>query len=305
MWIIAGTIPDEDSGLCLGSLDGDCIVSGDCLILPDEKKLPIARGTTALAATAILCCRFLGKTPPRLLLAKDKGTGQGSKLAYDWLFKNIADIAKKLKPLNGITFHYFYPDIDGHNRVFMALEGLSPKPLLVADAGFMYAAKMSGYALGYDLFTPDLGELAFLADEKAPHPFYTRGFLLAEENDCPALLKRAISNDNCPANLIIKGSTDYIVCNGEIAAAVSEPSEPAMECIGGTGDIVTGFATAFLACGFSVCKSAIMAAKAARCLGVFKKVNPATQSAELIGTINAMLAKDMPYISADANSQIP
>ena len=49
----------------------------------------------------------------------------------------------------------------------------SPKPTLVADAGFMYVAKMSGYADAYDLFTPEAGELAILADEKAPHPFYT------------------------------------------------------------------------------------------------------------------------------------
>jgi len=45
---------------------------------------------------------------------------------------------------------------------------------LIADAGFMYAAKMSGQASKYDLFTPDVGELAFLADEEAPHLFYTR-----------------------------------------------------------------------------------------------------------------------------------
>jgi len=35
---------------------------------------------------------------------------------------------------------------------------------------------MSGNAQSFDLFTPDAGELAFLADEEAPHPFYTRGF---------------------------------------------------------------------------------------------------------------------------------
>ena len=50
------------------------------------------------------------------------------------------------------------PDIQWHNSVFWALEALSPAPLLVADAGFMYAAKMSGFASHYDLFTPDAGE---------------------------------------------------------------------------------------------------------------------------------------------------
>lgn len=99
----------------------------------------------------------------------------------------------------------------------------------------MYVAKMSGYADAYDLFTPDLGELAFLADETAPHPFYTRGFLLAEEKDLPALMRRAQAHGNCPPNLIVKGRTDHIVCNGMLAATVDTPSVEAMECIGGTG----------------------------------------------------------------------
>ena len=63
----------------------------------------------------------------------------------------------------------------------MALEEWKRRPIVVADAGFMYAAIMSGYAASYVLFTPDVGELAFLADEKAPHPFYTRGYILAED----------------------------------------------------------------------------------------------------------------------------
>ncbi len=293
MWLIAGTVPYEDFGLCLAGLDQESILIGSDLVLPDGRRLPISRGTTALAATAILTCKYLEKEVPRLLLAGDTGKGIGSRLAYDWLAKNFAVFAQKLSPLQGLTFHYFYPDLDGHNRVLMAVEEQTPKPLLVADAGFMYVAKMSGYATSYDLFTPDLGELAFLADEKAPHPFYTRGFLLAEEKDCPALLKRALDNCNCPANLIIKGATDYIVCKGELEASISEPAEPAMECIGGTGDIVTGFVTAFLASGFPICKSAIMAAKAARCLGDYVRPNPATQVAELIANINFMLAKNM------------
>jgi ADP-dependent NAD(P)H-hydrate dehydratase / NAD(P)H-hydrate epimerase len=60
----------------------------------------------------------------------------------------------------------------------------------------MYAAKMSGQAPSYDVFTPDMGELAFLADESAPHPFYTRGFILHEENRAPELIKRAYQHEN-------------------------------------------------------------------------------------------------------------
>ena len=133
--------------------------------------------------------------------------------------------------------------MDWHNRLLLAVRELENAPLMVADAGFMYVAKMSGYADAYELFTPDVGELAFLADEKAPHPFYTRGFLLAEEQNIPVLLARAQEHGNCPANLIIKGKADHIIHEGRLHAVVDSPSVPAMECIGGTGDIVTGLVT--------------------------------------------------------------
>ena len=34
----------------------------------------------------------------------------------------------------------------------------------------MWAAKMSGHADHYELFTPGAGEMAFFADETVPHP---------------------------------------------------------------------------------------------------------------------------------------
>lgn len=291
MWLIAGTVPENDFPLSIDGIWEDSKVEGDMLVLPAGRRLPVARGTTALAATAIMASHSLNKPAPRILLAGDCGTGQGSDEAYTWLSDNLAAIAEK-SGLEGVTFHYFYPDLDGHNRVFLAVEALKPKPVLVADAGFMYVARMSGYATSYDLFTPDIGELAFLADENAPHPFYTRGFLLAGEEDASELLKRALSHGNCPLNMIVKGKTDYILCNGELFAKVSEPSVEAMECIGGTGDIVTGFATAFLAAGIPVCKSALMAARAARFLARFCNPDPATQAAELIANIVGMLKQD-------------
>jgi len=164
----------------------------------------------------------------------------------------------------------------------MAAQALAVPPIMVADAGFMYVAKMSGYADAYDLFTPDLGELAFLADEKAPHPFYTRGFLLAREDDVPPLLQRALEHGNCPKNLIIKGSKDYIVVDGRVIATVDAPSVPAMECIGGTGDLVTGLATAFLCGGAAMDEACTAAARMARLLAQICAPNPGTQIGELI-----------------------
>lgn len=277
MWCIAGTLPDPDFALCPAGLEAESTVAGGLLLLPDGQAVPVQRGTAALAATAILACRELGIAPPRLLLAGDPGSGAGSRAIYAWLEQNLAGLSPA-----GLTFHYLFPDQDWHNRVLMATQALAVPPVMVADAGFMYVAKMSGYADAYDLFTPDLGELAFLADEKAPHPFYTRGFLLAREDDVPPLLQRALEHGNCPKNLIIKGSKDYIVVDGRVIATVDAPSVPAMECIGGTGDLVTGLATAFLCGGAAMDEACTAAARMARLLAQLCAPNPGTQIGELI-----------------------
>ena len=290
MWCIVGTLPDPGFALCPAGLEGPSTVAGGLLHLPDGQTVPVQRGSATLAATAILACEVLGVAPPRLLLAGDPGSGAGSRAIYAWLEQNIAQLSP-----TGLTFHYLFPDQDWHNRVLMAVQDLPARPIMVADAGFMYVAKMSGYADAYDLFTPDLGELAFLADEKAPHPFYTRGFLLAQEDDVPPLLLRALEHANCPKNMIIKGSRDYIVLDGQIAATVDAPSVASMECIGGTGDLVTGLATAFL-CGHANMDSASMgesctaAARMARMLAQHCAPTPGTQIAELIEKLPEALA---------------
>ena len=88
--------------------------------------------------------------------------------------------------------------------------------MLVANAGFIHAAKISVYAKKYDFFTPDAGELAFLADENAPHPLYTRGFLLdSGHEDVPALAKRAWECGNAAQNMLVKARVDTLVVHGE------------------------------------------------------------------------------------------
>ena len=271
-------------GLCEAAAQAPAHVRGGMLHLADGKSIPVQRGTAALAATALLACEALDYEPPRLLLAGDIGSGAGSRALYAWLTEHVEPLAPE-----GLTFHYLFPDVDWHNRVLMAIQAMQAAPLLVADAGFMYVAKMSGYADAYDLFTPDLGEMAFLADEKAPHPFYTRGFLLAEEEDIPALLARAQAHGNCPANLIIKGRADHIVCDGQLTATVEEPSEPAMECIGGTGDLVTGLVTALLAGKVPLCKASLAAARLARLLARHCAPDPGTQVAQLLEQLPQVL----------------
>lgn len=284
MWLIAGTLPDPGFELCPEAVQAGSRVENDALILPGGRAVPVQRGTAALAATAVLASEAYGFPAPGLLAAGDTGQGAGSRRIYAWLEAHLANLAP-----SGLTFHYLYPDLDWHNRLLMALQALEQKPILAADAGFMYVAKMSGYADAYDLFTPDLGELAFLADEKAPHPFYTRGFLLAEEANVPELLERARRHGNCPPHMIVKGGTDYIVCDGEIAATVAHPSVAAMECIGGTGDLVTGLATAFLAGGVPLCRAALAAARAARFLARECAPTPSTQVGELIRRLPRVL----------------
>ena len=139
------------------------------------------------------------------------------------------------------------PDVDWHNRVLFAVQEMQPRPLLIADAGFMYVAKMSGQAGEYDLFTPDAGELAFLADETAPHPFYTRGFILHDNNHVPDLIARAYTYQNASRYLLVKGATDYLADSQGVIATVAEPRIEALEAIGGTGDTLTGIVAALVA----------------------------------------------------------
>ncbi len=273
MWVIVGTVPDAAFSLTRG----DFSVDGDTLVLHGGVRLSVERGTAALAAAAWLACRALDAEPPQVLLAGDAGRGDGSRSVYRHLVGHVAE----LRPA-GLTFHYLFPDVDWHNRVLMAVETLEPRPVLVADAGFMYVAKMSGYADAYDLFTPDAGELAFLADEQAPHPFYTRGFLLETGEDVPALIRRARSHGNCARQMIVKGSVDYIVSGDELCGMVDTPSVRAMEAVGGTGDLVTGLATGFLAAGLPMVEACLRAVRVNRQAALSARPTPATQVGELL-----------------------
>jgi len=159
---------------------------------------------------------------------------------------------------------------------------MAKRPILIADAGFMYAAKMTGQSPEYDLFTPDGGELAFLADETAPHPFYTRGFVLHEENRVPDLIARAYAHENAAQHLLVKGRTDYLARREGIQATIQEPSVEALEAIGGTGDTLAGIAAALIAAGKEVPEAAMIAARVNRLAGFYAHPNPGTPVREII-----------------------
>lgn len=275
MLLVIGTLPEPDLP----------VVAGQAGLTPAGLTLkghlfPVTRGTAALLAAAAQALEFLGQPPPSAFLAGDIGLGEGSRRLYDYAAAHLGE-----QGWTAVVGHYILPLVDGHSRVLMAWEELAPRPRLLADAGFMYVAKMSGYAHLYDLFTPDAGELAFLADEQAPHPFYTRGFILKQEEKVPELVARAYAHDNASRCLLVKGRTDYVACREGILAMVSEPEIPALEAMGGTGDTLTGLAAALISAGREVCEAAHLAARLNRLAGALARPTPASPVTELIARI--------------------
>lgn len=275
MLAVVGTVPDLPPEV----LQGHVSLNGERLFLAG-RELSVGRGTGALLAAAAKSASLLGEASPFACLAGDVGTGEGSLKLYVHLAKKIGSWNAKV-----ITFHYILPNVDWHNRVLLALDNLHRRPLLIADAGYMYAAKMSGQALAYELFTPDVGELAFLADEQAPHPFYTRGFLLKEENRVQELIERAYRNEDASRCLLVKGVCDFVATQQGIVSVVQEPVVEAMEAIGGTGDTLTGMASSLIASGMEVVKACQLAAMANRLAGKLANPSPATQIGRIIEKI--------------------
>jgi len=279
MLCVVGTVPAEDFPLVEGP-----VVLKEGQLLIGETAFSIHRGTPALLAAAVQAAAFLGRPAPCACLVGDTGTGKGSRHLYHYLTESLADNLYET-----ITFHYLQPIVHWHRRLQAVLGGLAPRPCLIADAGFMYAAKMSGEASLYDLFTPDVGELAFLADEEAPHPFYTRGFILHEENRVPDLIALAYRHRNAARYLLVKGQRDYLASEQGILATVDSPVIEALEAMGGTGDTLTGLVSVLLDAGMEMEEAGVAALRANRLAGKFACPTPASQIGEVIGHLQAAL----------------
>jgi len=281
MLAVVGTIPDRDFPLVANEVRLE-----DDRISIQGKRAIVNRGTPALLAAAIKTGEVLGQPPPFGYMAGDIGPGVGSQRLYEYLTLHLEQTDFRV-----ITFHYIQPIVHWHDRVLFVLEKMSPLPILVADAGSMYVAKMSGLSSSYDLFTPDVGELAFLADEEAPHPFYTRGFILHEDNRVPELIARAYAHENASRYLLVKGAQDYLATQQGIQETVDYPMEETLEAIGGTGDTLTGIVSSLISSGMEVGEAAIVAAKANRLAGYYVNPTPATQVIELINQIPRALGE--------------
>ena len=272
---IVGTIPEENFPLISGpvSLEDDYIVIGN-------NHINVNRGTPAMIAAAIATLKYMDKPTPFCYLVGDIGNGKGCKLLYKELEENIINTS-----FDTLAFHYFQPEVTLFKKVIAEISKMPKRPTLIADAGFMYVAKMGGDARFFDLFTPDAGELAYLADEKAPHPFYTRGFILHEDNQVPDLIKRAYQHNNAASHLLVKGSKDYVADKDGIIEIIENPIVETLEPIGGTGDTLTGIVSALVASGLDIKTASAKAAMVNRLAGFYAKPTPATQIYDIIKQI--------------------
>ena len=146
MLAIVGTIPDLDFPVVAGEVtlrEGRIWVAG--------RSAPVNRGTPALIAAAIKCLEVLGLPMPYGYLAGDIGLGGDSRRLYDRLVKDLPS-----SDFRALTFHYLQPDVDWHNKILFAIGQIRRRPILIADAGFLYAAKMCGLAEDYDVFTNEI-----------------------------------------------------------------------------------------------------------------------------------------------------
>lgn len=272
---VVGTVPDLQFPLVHGKVRW---AEGQIRI--DGRRIPVNRCTPALLAAALRTTDFMGGPEVYAFLVGDIGKGDGSRRLYQFLSRHLSEFDFRV-----LAFHYLQPDVDWHSPVLFAAQAMPCRPILIADAGFMYAAKMSGQSGSYDFFTPDAGELAFLADELAPHPFYTRGFILHQDNKVPELIRQANANGNAADCLVVKGAVDHIARGGQVVRTVDRPCFEAMEAIGGTGDSLTGILAALCGAGFERIEAAVLAARVNRWTGTLVDPTPATQVAELIDKI--------------------
>ena len=279
--LLAGTIPSTDLELITGEA-----VLADGKLLIGRTSVPINRGTAAMIGAACAIAACCNDEAPRCVIGGDIGKRTGSRSVYRYLIRELPRLDASI-----LCLHYIIPDIALHNQMLSSVRKMASRPLLIADAGFMYAAKASGQASCYDLFLPDLGELAFLADDKAMHPAYTRGFLTRLEDNPAGLIERAYTSSNAARYLCVKGRRDYICTEGKIINEISSPVIEELEPVGGTGDTITGMVAGLVQHGYQLPEACSIACTANRLAGQMSHLSPATQIHEIISLIPAAISK--------------
>jgi NAD(P)H-hydrate repair Nnr-like enzyme with NAD(P)H-hydrate dehydratase domain len=273
MMLIVGTVPIRDMPLTMGRV----AFEGDYLLV-DGKRIPCIQGTGAMVSAALATTSYLGLDAPYVLLTGDIGEGKRSRELYQYLIDHVVELSPSV-----LALHYWLPDMAQTRQLCTTIEKCQQRPLLIADAASMYSAKAAGLAEKFDIFTPDATEIAFLADPEATHPAYiARHLFETDTSHTPELAQVAYKNHGAAKLLLVKGSTDYIIGDGEVPATVTEPDVPALEAIGGTGDTITGLVSALIYAELEPHEAAIIAARTNRMAGKYAKVTPATKVREVI-----------------------
>jgi NAD(P)H-hydrate repair Nnr-like enzyme with NAD(P)H-hydrate dehydratase domain len=280
MLLICGTVPQINLPLTLGE-----VIFKEERLLINGVEIPCKQGTAALVSSACVTVQHLKKAPPQVILAGDNGMGKGSHLLYDYLIKNLPTISPDI-----LVLHYILPVMGLMKKVCEAAAKCKKKPVMIADASSMYAAKAAGLAPFFDIFTPDLCEMAFLADADTVHPAYISRYLFsAEILQAQELIAAAYRQKSTAKILLIKGAVDHVVEDGNIICTISEPDIPALEAIGGTGDTISGMIGALIDVGLTQRDAVITAAKANRKAGEYTQATPATKIRQIVSAIPGVL----------------
>lgn len=279
MMLIAGTVPVKGLPLVMGKVSAE----GELLVI-NGHRIPCIQGTGAMIGAALATTDYLKLEAPCALLAGDIGQGKGSRDIYEYLIEKVAELSPTV-----LTLHYWLPDMTLMRKLCQSIKECVKRPLLIADAASMYAAKAAGLATEFDIFTPDATEIAFLADPDATHPAYiTRHLFDTDITQTPSLAEVAYQNRSAPKLLLVKGAIDYVVRDGDIITTITEPDVPALEAIGGTGDTITGLVSALAYAELELPEAAIIAARANRMAGKFARVTPATEVRRVIAQFPAV-----------------
>lgn len=280
MLVLVGTVPVEGLPLTHGQVKylGNKLLIGDYTLEGQYVTL----GTAAMISAASAASQAVGAAEPHAFVIGDTGMGEGTSILINHLAKELAVI----KP-DVMTLHYILPTRDTFIGLVEAAHKMEKRPFLIADAGALLNAKAVKLAKKFDLFTPDPGELSFLADPEAAHPAYVQHFIFdVDQTDVPRLSQTAYANGDAPKYMIVKAPTDHVIVDGQVAGVIREPNVPSLEPIGGTGDTITGIVSALIAFGMPVVEACTAACKINRVAGELANPNPATTIAQFIPHIS-------------------
>jgi len=257
MLLLVGTVPVQPGEVFEGPVSFEKGV-----FKVGQHELPPCQGSAAMALAAYSVTNAMNAPAPYVLFGGDTGGGEGTRAVFKRFESVLASMVERhvahtaaggTEPLV-ITFHYMLPIMSLMKHAIEIIDRLAPPALLVADAGGMYAARAAGLSGRFELLTPDVGEIGFLAEKEATHPAYVAEYLFGSENfDVPTLIDKAYELGTASEVLIVKGSKDYVAAKSAaphyIVSTIDYPDVPELEAIGGTGDTITGLASGYLSIG--------------------------------------------------------